>query len=194
MERSRREGCASVYAAFVNGVITEGSSGWFRKDIAVAFRNWGGFWKDTYTGQTRCRGSERVPGLGVGARSRLGVGPVGGPSSGGQGAYAGGHGEPEGAPEPGAAGSTTLAPARPAPDLDEGDHDRMAHIVLEGYTPKDGRVRLDRAERGRGHRDGDGGAGAVRQGVGPGTQPGPLRPLPDLQGDRRAMGWKIPSS
>src|SRR5580698_6280915 len=28
------------------------------------------------------------------------------------------------------AGSTTLAPARPEPDLDDGDHDRFAHIVL----------------------------------------------------------------
>src|SRR5579875_2568903 len=31
-----------------------------------------------------------------------------------------------------------LAPARPDPDLDDGDHDRMAHIVWEGYTPKEG--------------------------------------------------------
>jgi len=35
-------------------------------------------------------------------------------------------------------GSTTLAPARPDQQLDDGDHDRMAHIVLEGYTPKKG--------------------------------------------------------
>ena len=41
------------------------------------------------------------------------------------------------APEPSAAGHDPGAgPARP--DLDDGDHDRMAHIVLEGYTPKEG--------------------------------------------------------
>jgi len=40
--------------------------------------------------------------------------------------------------QPGAAPGATLAPARPTPDLDDGDHDRMAHIVLEGYTPKAG--------------------------------------------------------
>jgi multiple sugar transport system ATP-binding protein len=40
---------------------------------------------------------------------------------------------------PAQGGSTTLAPARPDPELDDGDHDRMAHIVLEGYTPTKGR-------------------------------------------------------
>ena len=33
---------------------------------------------------------------------------------------------------------TTLAPSRPRPDLDDGDHDRMAHIVLEGFEPDEG--------------------------------------------------------
>jgi hypothetical protein len=33
---------------------------------------------------------------------------------------------------------------RPAPTLDDGEHDRFTHIVLEGYTPKDGEfVALD---------------------------------------------------
>jgi hypothetical protein len=32
---------------------------------------------------------------------------------------------------------TTLAPTRSEPQLD-GDHERMSHIVLEGYTPHDG--------------------------------------------------------
>ena len=32
----------------------------------------------------------------------------------------------------------------PVPTLDEGDHERFTHIVLEGYTPKDGEfVALD---------------------------------------------------
>ena len=95
-------------------------------------------------------------------------------------------------PSPGTAGGTTLAPARPAPDLDDGDHDRMAHIVLEGYTPKDGRVRVHGPERGRGHRQPDAGAGPVRQGVGARARPGPLRPVPHLQGDRRVHGVEDP--
>ncbi len=34
---------------------------------------------------------------------------------------------------------TTLAPSHTDPDLD-GDHERMAHIVLEGFKPEDGDV------------------------------------------------------
>ena len=32
-------------------------------------------------------------------------------------------------------GSPVLAPSRPEPVEDHGDHDRMAHIVLEGFKP-----------------------------------------------------------
>ena len=62
-------------------------------------------------------------------------------------AYAGSVGPAEEAPAPGQTGSTTLAPARPAPALDDGDHDRMAHIVLEGYTPKEGAASSSRRAR-----------------------------------------------
>jgi hypothetical protein len=34
--------------------------------------------------------------------------------------------------------ATVVAPARPEQDLDE-DHERMTHIVLEGFKPKVGR-------------------------------------------------------
>ncbi len=34
-------------------------------------------------------------------------------------------------------GDTTLAPQRTDPILDD-DHERMTHIVLEGFTPEDG--------------------------------------------------------
>src|SRR3974390_580323 len=34
--------------------------------------------------------------------------------------------------------SPTLAPSQPAPVIDEGDHERMTHIVLEGFTPEGG--------------------------------------------------------
>jgi hypothetical protein len=32
----------------------------------------------------------------------------------------------------------TLQVLETTPQLDEGDHERFTHIVLEGYTPKDG--------------------------------------------------------
>ena len=34
--------------------------------------------------------------------------------------------------------SPTVAPTLPDRAVDEGDHERMTHIVLEGYTPDDG--------------------------------------------------------
>lgn len=36
------------------------------------------------------------------------------------------------------AAAPTVAPTRPEPTLDQGDHERMTHIVLEGFKPKDG--------------------------------------------------------
>ena len=35
-------------------------------------------------------------------------------------------------------GSRVLAPARTEPQVDDGDHDRMTHLVLEGFRPRDG--------------------------------------------------------
>lgn len=43
-------------------------------------------------------------------------------------------------PGPGTpAGSTILAPARPDAAIDDADHERMAHIVLEGFKRKRGK-------------------------------------------------------
>lgn len=36
-------------------------------------------------------------------------------------------------------GSTILAPARPEAEPDEGDHERMTHIVLEGFRRRRGK-------------------------------------------------------
>ena len=36
------------------------------------------------------------------------------------------------------AGAPVVTPVRPEPTIDEGDHERMAHIVLEGFRPKEG--------------------------------------------------------
>jgi hypothetical protein len=49
-----------------------------------------------------------------------------------------GPGFPSGSMSPEPEHGTTLAPARPDPELDDSDHERMAHIVWEGYTPKEG--------------------------------------------------------
>ena len=100
----------------------------------------------------------------------------------------------ESAPDPGAAGSTTLAPARPVPDLDEGDHDRMAHIVLEGYTPKDG----DFVSTGPSVVEGIVNRTAVRALCGkewvPGRDPGRYGLCPTCKEIAESMGWQIPPS
>jgi hypothetical protein len=104
----------------------------------------------------------------------------------------------EGAPEPGAAGSTTLAPARPAPDLDDGDHDRMAHIVLEGYTPKEGEKKGEFVSTGPSVVEGIVTGTAVRALCGkewvPGRNPSRYGLCPTCKEIAESMGWKIPSS
>jgi Protein of unknown function (DUF3039) len=97
-------------------------------------------------------------------------------------------------PDPGAAGGTTVAPARPAPDLDDGDHDRMAHIVLEGYTPKGG----DFVSTGPSVVEGMVNRTAVRALCGkewvPGRDPGRYGLCPTCKEIAESMGWKIPAS
>jgi hypothetical protein len=100
-----------------------------------------------------------------------------------------------GAPEPGQAGSTTLAPARPAPELDDGDHDRMAHIVLEGYTPKDGG---DFVSLGPSVVEGIVNATPVRALCGkewvPGRDPKRYGLCPTCKEIAEGMGWNIPAN
>jgi hypothetical protein len=95
-------------------------------------------------------------------------------------------------PEP--AGSTTLAPARPAPDLDEGDHDRMAHIVLEGFKPEEGEF----VSAGPSVVEGMVNQTPVRALCGkewvPGRDPGRYGLCPTCKEIAESMGWKIPAS
>ncbi len=95
---------------------------------------------------------------------------------------------------PGPAGGTTLAPQRPAPDLDDGDHDRMAHIVLEGYTPKGG----DFVSMGPSVVEGMVNRTAVRALCGkewvPGRNPSRYGLCPTCKEIAESMGWTIPSS
>ena len=117
-------------------------------------------------------------------------------------AYAEGMGKTTYRGRPGSRGSltpehdtgTTLAPARPDPELDEGDHDRMAHIVLEGYTPKKG----DFIPAGPSVVEGIVNGTAVRALCGkewvPGRNPGRYGLCPTCKEIAESMGWKIPAN
>ena len=91
-------------------------------------------------------------------------------------------------------GGTTLAPARPDPELDEGDHDRMAHIVLEGYTPKRGNF----VSTGPSVVEGIVNGIAVRALCGkewvPGRNPSRYGLCPTCKEIAQSMGWKLPAS
>jgi Protein of unknown function (DUF3039) len=92
----------------------------------------------------------------------------------------------------------TLAPARPDPELDDGDHDRMAHIVLEGYTPKKGRKKGDFISAGPSVVEGIVNGTAVRALCGkewvPGRNPGRYGLCPTCKEIAESMGWKIPAN
>ena len=89
---------------------------------------------------------------------------------------------------------TTLAPARPDPELDDGDHDRMAHIVLEGYTPKDGEY----VSAGPSVVEGIVNGTAVRALCGkewvPGRNPRKYGLCPTCKEIAESMGWKLPAN
>jgi Protein of unknown function (DUF3039) len=120
------------------------------------------------------------------------------PLVGGPAAYAETVSGTETAPTPGGASSTTLAPARPDPDLDDGDHDRMAHIVLEGYTPTKGRRKGKYVAAGPSVVEGIVNRTAVRALCGkewvPGRDPKRYGLCPTCKEIAESMGWKIPAS
>jgi Protein of unknown function (DUF3039) len=98
--------------------------------------------------------------------------------------------------QPGA-GATTLAPARPDPDLDDGDHDRMAHIVLEGYTPKEGPQQGEYVSAGPSVVEGIVNRTPVRALCGkewvPGRDPARYGLCPTCKEIAESLGWKIPA-
>ena len=87
-----------------------------------------------------------------------------------------------------------MAPARPDQELDEGDHDRMAHIVLEGYTPKEG----DFVSAGPSVVEGIVNRTAVRALCGkewvPGRDPKRYGLCPTCKEIAQSMGWKLPAN
>jgi Protein of unknown function (DUF3039) len=105
---------------------------------------------------------------------------------------------PMGSMAPEGEGSTTLAPSRPRPDLDDGDHDRMAHIVLEGYTPKEGQKAAEFVSAGPSVVEGIVNSVPVRALCGkewvPGRDPKRYGLCPTCKEIAESMGWKIPAS
>ena len=98
---------------------------------------------------------------------------------------------------PEGAGQATLAPARPALDLDDGDHDRMAHIVLEGFTPKEGPQQGEFVSAGPSVVEGIVNRTAVRALCGkewvPGRDPSRYGLCPTCKEIAESLGWKIPA-
>jgi hypothetical protein len=98
------------------------------------------------------------------------------------------------AADPAPAPGTTLAPARPDQQLEDGDHDRMAHIVLEGYIPKDG----DFVSAGPSVVEGIVNGTAVRALCGkqwvPGRDPKRYGLCPTCKEIAQSMGWKLPAN
>ncbi|MGP0032152.1 MAG: DUF3039 domain-containing protein [Acidimicrobiales bacterium] len=101
---------------------------------------------------------------------------------------------PRGSGEPEGVGATTLAPARPDLEQNDGDHDRMAHIVLEGYTPKEG----DYVSTGPSVVEGIVNRTAVRALCGkewvPGRDPQKYGLCPTCKEIAESMGWKLPAN
>jgi hypothetical protein len=95
---------------------------------------------------------------------------------------------------PHASPGVTLAPARPDQELDEGDHDRMAHIVLEGYTPEEGEF----VSTGPSVVEGIVTRTSVRALCGkewvPGRDPTRFGLCPTCKEIAQSMGWKLPAN
>jgi Protein of unknown function (DUF3039) len=90
--------------------------------------------------------------------------------------------------------TTTEILVRPSPTLDDGDHERFTHIVLEGYTPKDGEfVALENSVV-----DGMINATPVKALCGkvwvPGRDPQKYPLCPTCKEIALSMGWSLPSS
>jgi hypothetical protein len=89
--------------------------------------------------------------------------------------------------------SETQVIVHATPEVDQGDHERFTHIVLEGYTPKDGEfVALDNSVVG-----GMINATPVKALCGkvwvPGRDPQKYPICPTCKEIAVAMGWSLPS-
>jgi Protein of unknown function (DUF3039) len=89
--------------------------------------------------------------------------------------------------------SPTVDPAVSEPALDDGDHERMTHIVLEGFKPKRGGF----VSSGTSVVEGMVNATPVRALCGkewvPGRDPGRYPLCPTCKEIATARGWKVPA-
>jgi hypothetical protein len=94
--------------------------------------------------------------------------------------------------EPGS--TTVVAPAQPEAVVDEGDHERMTHIVLEGFKVRRGRRFLS---TGTNVVEGMVNGTPVRALCGktwvPGRDPGRYPLCPTCREIAEARGWKLPA-
>lgn len=102
---------------------------------------------------------------------------------------------PAPAPAP-AAAPAVLDPAISDPDLD-GDHERMSHIVLEGFRPTEGEHKGEYVAAGTTVVEGIVNGTAVRALCGkvwvPGRDPKRYPLCPTCREIAESMGWKIPA-
>jgi hypothetical protein len=87
----------------------------------------------------------------------------------------------------------TIAPTRPEPEIDDADHERMSHIVLEGFKPKKG----DFVPAGPGVVEGMVNGTPVQALCGkvwvPGRDPKRYPLCPTCKEIATSMGWKVPA-
>lgn len=108
-------------------------------------------------------------------------------------------GTPAGAPAPAQAPSAapTIAPSRPDPVVDDGDHERMTHIVLEGFRPKKGKKERGFVATGTNVVEGMVNGTPVTALCGkvwvPGRDPQRYPLCPTCKEVAAGMGWKIPA-
>lgn len=97
------------------------------------------------------------------------------------------------APSDAPTAAPTVAPTRPEPTLDEGDHERMAHIVLEGFKPEGG----DFVPTGTNVVEGMVNGTPVQALCGkvwvPGRDPKRYPLCPTCREIAEGMGWKVPA-
>ena len=99
--------------------------------------------------------------------------------------------------ESGEVTAPTLAPSRTEAPYEEGDHERMSHIVLEGYTPKEGEHEGEFISTGPTVVEGIVNGTAVRALCGkvwvPGRDPRRYPLCPTCKEIAEGMGWKMPA-
>ncbi len=104
---------------------------------------------------------------------------------------------PAPAPTIAPAHAPTIAPTMPEPAIDEGDHERMAHIVLEGYRPKRGKKKGDFVAAGTNVVEGMVNGTPVQALCGktlvPGRDPKRYPLCPTCREIAEGMGWKVPA-